>query len=231
MTSFIAQIVFHLSASNWPSLLHRLKARLANLITTTDENPDQTELRLLEWSNIDRSRLSQALQEISTIFLHIKRPAQMVVAATLRKAMWSFIECHQVEFQALIKSDRKIEGGADILFDMLQSMSDISSSSAARRTKVFYPLMAMLLVLCPDVLKRLAMGDMGSRSTGLLAKKQSFLESLRKGLHASKAFEACLVCYVDLVSAATRVSPSLESSGVRTLAPDILNDLKVNISK
>ena len=229
MTSCVAQIVFHLSASNWPTLLARLKSRLAYLTTTIDENPDQAEFRLLEWSNMDRIRLSQVLQEISSTFLHIKRPSQMVVATTLRRAIWSFIECHQIEFQGLIRSDRKIEGGAEILFDVLQSMSDISSSSAARRTKVFYPLMAMLLVLCPDMLKRLAMGEMGSRSTGLLAKKQNFLESLRKGLNASKAFEACLVCYVDLVSAATRVSPSLESSGIRSLAPDIQNDLKVSL--
>ncbi|ORX39325.1 putative ras GTPase activator [Kockovaella imperatae] len=226
MTSVIARIVFHLSSSNWPVLFTRIRSRIAHLTTTIEEHPDQTEIRLLEWSNISRVRLSQILQEISTTFMHIKRPAQITVAAVLRKAIWNFIEPHPAEFEALIQSERKIEGGADVLFDILQSMSDISSSSAARRTKVFYPLMAMLMVLCPDILKRIAMGDLGSKSAPGLTKKRNFMESLRKGLNTSKGIEACIVCYVDFVSAAHRVSPKLESCGVRTLIPDIQGDLK-----
>ena len=228
MTNLVARITFHLSASNWHVIFARVKSRISYLTTTIDESPDCTDLRLLEWANVNRPRLSQILQEASTSFLHIKRPAQVVMATMLRRAIWTFIDAHPLEFEGVIQSERKIEGGAEVLFDILYSMSDIASSSALRRTKVFYPLMAMLLVLCPDILKRIAMGDMGAKSSSVMAKKRSFLDTLRKGLGTSKGFEACIVCYVDLVSAASCVSPALESSGVRSLVPDIQGDLKVS---
>lgn len=224
MTKRTARVIFYLSASNWPLVLSRIKARVAHLTTTLEENPELFELRFLEWANVDATRLAQALQEISTPFLHVKRPAQTALASALRKAIWNWIDVYPAEYQALIEGTRKLDGNPDVLFDVLFSMSD--SSSTNKRQKVFYPLMAMLLVLSPDSLKRLAMGDI-SRGGSALSKKHSFLDSLRKGLSQSKSFEACAVCYVDLVRAAMCCSPRLESSGIRTLAPDLQNDLKV----
>lgn len=223
MTKRTARVIFYLSASNWPLVLSRIKARVAHLTTTLEENPELFELRFLEWANVDATRLAQALQEISTPFLHVKRPAQTALASALRKAIWNWIDVYPAEYQALIEGTRKLDGNPDVLFDVLLSMSDSSSSN--KRAKVFYPLMAMLLVLSPDSLKRLAMGDT-SRGGSAFAKKHSFLDSLRKGLSQSKSFEACAVCYVDLVRAAMCCSPRLETSGIRTLAPDLQNDLK-----
>jgi neurofibromin 1 len=225
MTKRTARVIFYLSASNWPLVLSRIKARVAHLTTTLEENPELFELRFLEWANVDATRLAQALQEISTPFLHVKRPAQTALASALRKAIWNWIDVYPAEYQALIEGTRKLDGNPDVLFDVLLSMSD--SSSTNKRAKVFYPLMAMLLVLSPDSLKRLALGDV-SRGGSALAKKHSFLDSLRKGLSQSKSFEACAVCYVDLVRAAMCCSPRLETSGIRTLAPDLQNDLKVS---
>ncbi|CAK9779949.1 putative ras GTPase activator [Cutaneotrichosporon oleaginosum] len=223
MTKRTARVIFYLSASNWPLVLSRIKARVAHLTTTLEENPELFELRFLEWANVDATRLAQALQEISTPFLHVKRPAQTALASALRKAIWNWIEVYPAEYQALIEGTRKLDGNPDVLFDVLLSLSD--SSSTNKRVKVFYPLMAMLLVLSPDSLKRLAMGDV-SRGGSALAKKHNFLDSLRKGLSQSKSYEACAICYVDLVRAAMCCSPRLETSGIRTLAPDLQNDLK-----
>ena len=228
MTRVTSRIVFFLSASNWPLVHARLIARIGYLTTTIEETPDLVELRLLEWSNLNRTRLGQILQDVSSSFLHVKRPSQVTIAGVLRRAIWSWIEVYPIEYETLVESNRKIEGGPDVLFDVLHSASDNSSSSNARRTKAFYPLMAMLLVVCPDIFKRAVMGDMGGRGLGGLSKKLSFIESLRKGISSSKGFEASAVCYVDIVRAGLSLPPRLESAGVRSILPDIQNDLKVS---
>lgn len=228
MEKTISRIVFILSTSDWPLILSRMKSRISHLTTTIEESPDFLDLRLLEWSNLNRNRLSQVLQEVSSTFLHIKRPAQISIALVLRRAIWNWIEVNPAELDALVESNRKIEGGADVLFDVLHSASDITSLSHARRTRAFYPLMTMLLVICPDMFKRAALGEAGSRGLGGLTKKLSFLESLRKGINSSKGFEACTICYVDIIRAAMSISPRLESCGVRSIVPDIQTDLRVS---
>lgn len=154
MTKFTARAVFYLSASNWPLISTQIKKRLHYLTTTIEDSPDLTELRLLEWSNVNQARLSQILSEISSAFSYIKRPAQITVATMLRKAIRNWITINPIEYEALIESGKRLEGGADALFDVLYSASDLGSSSSARRTKAFYPLMARLLVVCPDILRR-----------------------------------------------------------------------------
>lgn len=200
---------------------------MSHLTTTIEDSPDFVDLRLLEWSNLNRSRLSQVLQEISSTFLHVKRPAQISIAVVLRRAIWIWIDINPSELDVLIESNRKIEGGADVLFDVLHSASDPTSSSHAKRTRAFYPLMTMLLVICPDMLKRASLVESGGRGLGGLTKKLSFLESLRKGVNSSKGFEACTICYVDFLRAAMSISPRLENSGLRSITHDIQSDLRV----
>lgn len=223
ITKRAARVIFYLSASNWPLVLSRIKARIAHLTTTLEETPELFELRFLEWANVNASRLNQALQEISTPFLHVKRPAQTALASALRKAIWNWIDVNPAEYHGLIDGTRKFDGSPDVLFDVLLSMSD--STSTNKRGKIFYPLMGILLVLVPDSLKRIALGEIPRGST-VLTKKMSFLESLRKGLGQSKSFEACAVCYVDLVRAA--MSCHVDNSGIRLLVPDLQNDLRVS---
>lgn len=227
MSKYLSRITFHLSASNWPLVFSRIHGRIGYLTTTIEEQPDVVELRLLEWCNLNRSRLGQVIQEASSAFLHVKRPAQGAFAAMLREAIWVWIEVYPSEYAALIESNRKLEGNPETLFDILYSPADINLSGS-KRVQAFYPLMAMLLVVTPDVLKKVVMGDMGSRGNSAVSKKQSFLENLRKGgLSNSRAFEACTSVYVHLLWAAMSLPPRLEGSGARTIAVDIQGELKV----
>lgn len=228
MSRYTSRIIFSLSASNWPVVLGRLKARMLYLTTTIDENPDVVELRLLEWANMNRARLGQILQEVSNTFLHVKRPAQVALASMLRQAIWTWISAYPAEYESLVESNRKIEGTPDVLFDVLYSLFELGSSTSAKRARAIGPLMAMLLVLCPDILKRVTMGDMGPRGSNGLSKKSSFLESIRKGLASKKGLETCVACYVDIIRAAVAVNPRLASSGLLSLVPDIQNDVKVS---
>ncbi|OXB36317.1 neurofibromin 1 [Cryptococcus neoformans] len=225
MTKFTARAVFYLSASNWPLVSTQIKKRLHYLTTTIEDSPDLTELRLLEWSNVNQARLSQILSEISSAFSYIKRPTQITVATMLRKAIRNWITINPIEYEALIESGKRLEGGADALFDVLYSASDLGSSSSARRTKAFYPLMARLLVVCPDILRRVMARESTKGSSGL-SKKISYMDSFRKGLNSTKGFEACALSYIEFMSAGMAVSPRLETSAIRSLIHDIQNDLK-----
>lgn len=225
-THYLGQIIFYLSSSNWNLVFSRIRSRLAYLTTTIEDTPDLIELRLLQWSNLNRIRLCQLMQETSNVFLHIKRPSQIAFASVMHSAIWNWIDANPEEFDTLIGSERRIDGNPEALFDMLYSMSDFSSSNA-KRTAVFYPLLAMILVICPDLFKKVAVGESGGRSPGL-SKKYSFMESLKKGLSGSKGFEPSAACYVDFVKAAMRISPRHSSSGLRSLLPEVLQDLKVS---
>ena len=225
-TRYLGQIIFYLSSSNWHLVFSRVRSRLAYLTTTIEDMPDLIELRLLQWSNLNRVRLCQLMQETSNVFLHIKRPSQIAFASVMHSAIWNWIDANPEEFNILVGSDRRIDGNPEALFDMLYSMSDFSSSNA-KRTAVFYPLLAMILVICPDLFKKVVVGEPGGKSSGL-SKKYSFMESLKKGLSGSKGFEPSVACYVDFVKAAMRISPRHSNSGLRKLLPEVLHDLQVS---
>jgi neurofibromin 1 len=222
-------VVGYLTSSNWPLVMTRIRSRLSYLCTTIDEAPDLTDLYLVQWAHLDRTRLGQLIQEFSSSFLHVKRHAQGPVAGALRQTIWNWIDLFPEQYIALIESNRKIEGGPDVLFDGLYSASDISSSSAVQRTRAFYPLMAMLLVLCPDIARRIAMGE-SSRST-TTAKKASYFESLRKGLGTNRGFEACASSYVDVLGAAGRLGAQAEGCGLKAMVPEFESDLRVSAAR
>lgn len=225
MTKFTARLVFYLSASNWPLVFAQIKKRVHYLTTTIEDSPDLTELRLLEWSNVDQARLSQILAEISSTFSYIKRPAQITAATMLRKAIRNWININPIEYEALVESGKGLEGSADNLFDVLYSISDLGSSSNARRTKAFYPLMARLLVVCPDILRRVIARESTKGKSGL-SKKISYMDSFKKGLNSTKGFEACALSYIEFMSAGMALSPRLETSPIRGLIHDIQSDFK-----
>lgn len=60
--TFAGRIVYHLSASNWSAVFHRIRTKVHILSSTSDENPDIVDLKLMTYSVMDRSRLIQVLQ-------------------------------------------------------------------------------------------------------------------------------------------------------------------------
>ncbi|WRT69099.1 uncharacterized protein IL334_006083 [Kwoniella shivajii] len=223
ISKYTSRVIFYLSASNWQLVLSRLKIRIAYLQTTIEESPDITEIRLLEWSNLDRNRLSQTLQEISSSFLHVKRPAQLVIAASLRHGIWNWIKAHPMEYEMFIIGNKKMEGGVDTLFDALFSSSDSGfTSSNAKKTRSFYPLCIMLLLLMPDLFTKLVVSELASRTSPTV--HAALIDRLKKGLSSSKGIEISAVVHVDMIKAAMALSPKYESSGVRSLVHDIRAD-------
>lgn len=177
--------------------------------------------------------LSLTISELSSVFLHLKRAIQPTIASTLRLVLWNWIDNYPAEFLALVESNRKLEGGADVLFDTLHSLaeSDPSSSSSASmiRLKAIYPTMTVLLVVCPDVLKKAAIAEVtGGRLSPAVAKKVHFLETLRKAARSSKMAELVMACYVDLAKGALCLPDRMETTGLRSLLPEVRPDIKVS---
>jgi hypothetical protein len=61
IAKFVGRIVYHLSASNWNVVFHRLRNKIHYLAGSTEDNPDVIDLTLINHSALDRSRLVQVL--------------------------------------------------------------------------------------------------------------------------------------------------------------------------
>ncbi|KAG0019213.1 Ras GTPase activating protein ira2 [Podila clonocystis] len=210
------RILFYISASNWPIVFARLKARVQHLSTTNDEWPETAELKLLETASLNQRRLGQVLTELRSSFLHLKRSAQTVMANVLHKAIWNWIEVFPSEFVHLCQTQKRMEGEPHILFDICHSLATDN-----KRRAVFWPLQTMLLILCPDILLNAAMTDARNN----LSKKAQFLEALKKSLRNKSLMDIAARCYVDVCKASTYVSKN-DTSALRHIVPEIENELK-----
>lgn len=56
-----SRVVFYVSASNWPMMFGKIKARILYLSATMDENPEAADMRLLECSALNAKRLSMVM--------------------------------------------------------------------------------------------------------------------------------------------------------------------------
>ncbi|KAG0375555.1 MAG: hypothetical protein J3R72DRAFT_528012 [Linnemannia gamsii] len=210
------KILFYISASNWPIVFARLKARIQHLSTTNDDWPETAELKLLETASLNQRRLGQVLTELRSSFLHLKRSAQTVMGQVLHKAIWNWIETFPSEFVLLCQTQKRMEGEPHILFDICHSIATDN-----KRRIHFWPLQTMLLILCPDILLN-AMND-DDRSNQ--SKKAQFLAALKKSLRNKSLMEISGLCYVDICKASTYVSKN-DTSALRHLVPEIENELK-----
>jgi len=61
VAKFAGRIVYHLSASNWTVVFHRLRSKIHFLASNSELNPDTVDLHLMSHSALDRQRLLQVL--------------------------------------------------------------------------------------------------------------------------------------------------------------------------
>ncbi|RKO83688.1 hypothetical protein BDK51DRAFT_27542, partial [Blyttiomyces helicus] len=114
------RILYYLSASNWSVVFTRVKARLLYLAQTGMTAPGQdvpmereagdlTELRFLEWCNLNRARLGMVIGELASLSKTFSKRAQFLAAIIIRRAIWNWIESYPLEFLALCQSQKKME--------------------------------------------------------------------------------------------------------------------------
>ena len=132
---YAGRIVYHLSASNWQAVFDRIRTKVHFLSSTSEDNPDTVDLRLMTHSAMDRNRLVQVLQGLSplrfffslliaslvlsSLLVNMKREAQAAVARPLRRAIWNWIDLFPDEFNEALRSRGRMEGAPERTFDLL----------------------------------------------------------------------------------------------------------------
>jgi neurofibromin 1 len=162
-------------------------------------------------------KLFYGYAEFCNSFSSLKKSSQLIVAAILRRAIWGWIETYPGEFMQLCQSQKKLEGGPDVLFEICLSLADTT-----RKKAILWPLQTMLLILCPDILYSSANPD-GHRNMN--TKKTLFLATLKNSLKPGRMAELAAICYVDICKAATYVAKS-DASALRHIVPDVENELR-----
>ncbi|KAI8373844.1 hypothetical protein BD560DRAFT_393755 [Blakeslea trispora] len=213
----MSRVIAYLSASNWSVVFSKIRMRIIYLSTTTDENPDSSDMRFLECCSLNSRRLSTILAEMCSTFPSLRKSAQLIVAAILRRAIWGWIEMYPGEFMQLYQSQKKLEGGPDVLFDICLSLADTT-----RKKAILWPLQTMLLLLCPDFVTALSKADTNSKNC---SKKTVFLATLRSSLKPGRMAELAAICYVDICKAATYL-PKTEVYSIRNIVPEVENELR-----
>jgi hypothetical protein len=118
----------------------------------------------------------------------------------------------------LCQSQKRLEGGPDVLFEICASLADTT-----RKKAIIWPLLTMLLILCPDILYSISTPEGSSRNVN--TKKTVFLATLKSSLKPGRMAELAAICYVDICKAATYVSKT-DASALRHIVPDVENELR-----
>jgi hypothetical protein len=143
VSKFAGIVIYHISASNWPVVFERVRAKIRALEKVErGAMPDTIDLQLMTQCALDRSRLVQLLQgmihmirgipscrwlmenlthlaEVSSLYLSMKRDAQIVLAVPLAAAVWHWIDLYPEEFSDSVAAPRRLEGAPERVFDLI----------------------------------------------------------------------------------------------------------------
>eukprot|EP01113_Clastostelium_recurvatum_P009144 TRINITY_DN1436_c0_g1_i2.p1 TRINITY_DN1436_c0_g1~~TRINITY_DN1436_c0_g1_i2.p1 ORF type:complete len:2696 (+),score=879.69 TRINITY_DN1436_c0_g1_i2:238-8325(+) len=211
-------LLFQLSASNYEVVFSKILETLHTISIGKESEDVLNQLMLLEYFNLNSKRLSELVDRINKYIAHFRKERQqLLLAQTLRKAIWNWIGNYPMEFVGLCQSGARLPGPADQIFDIVDGWAKKASVK-----NVFWPVQTMLFILCPDVMLKVILNKEKTNDTTL---KEKFLESLKSALKTGKVADAAAVCYVDICKAATFVSKS-DMSALRYLVPSIELELR-----
>lgn len=202
--SFTRGIVEYISFSNWSRVLEYLKLSLraahpvaGNTVQTNnvldDDRSALITLRLISSFWVDSRKLSIVIQELCGSFLHLRKAFQTTVAIVLPLLITRWLERNPEEFIDLHSMHKRLDGGAETLFDMSNTMFD-----GGRRKSLLFPFQTSLLFLLPDVFE--VASNMRDVKSSSISKKVSFLEMLRKSLRNRN--EAAIFCLTSVLRVA-----------------------------
>ncbi|RPD66792.1 hypothetical protein L226DRAFT_452976 [Lentinus tigrinus ALCF2SS1-7] len=228
IAKYTGRIVYHLSASNWLVVLNRIRQRIHGLAGTSEPDPDTVDLQLITYSALDRTKLVQSLQELSSSLINLKKDAQIPVSIALRTAIWNWIELCPDEYNDALFSHRRLEGAPERVFDLLYDLQESSRDKAGA-----WPTLAVLLCISHDRLKGEFETSLGQK--GAYRKDRNITELMMKNLtYSSKFSEVAIVCAVDICRAASRVRPHPDGENEAPLiatAFDVAHELKMTLLK
>jgi neurofibromin 1 len=194
-------ILEFISASNWIYVLEHVKSTLKGIrstfpsqglgsqggIAAEEDKIGLVTLQLVACFWVDGRKLGQIIQEFCGIFLHLRKPFQYTLAIIVPLLITRWLDQNPEEFVQLHVEQKRLDGGADTLFDMTNTMVDSGKWKAA-----LYPFQNALLFLLPDVFQ--VASNMRDAKSSSMIKKVAFLEGLRKALRNRNPTAAyCLI--------------------------------------
>jgi neurofibromin 1 len=225
-------IIEFLSASNWTYVLEHLKLTLRGIRTaylplgaapgvqtlalTDDDRNALITLRLIASLWVDARKLGVVIQELCSSFLHLRKHFQNTIAIMLPLLITRWLEQHPEEFVDLHVMHKRLEGGADTLFDITNSIVD-----SARWKAVLHPFQTSLLFLLPDVFE--VASSMRDAKSSSMIKKVTFLEGLKKALRNKNS--AAAYCLISLLRVARHFKHDSDSA-LLCYALDIQDEIR-----
>ena len=226
----VKTVVEYVTASSWTPSFEYLRSIFHGIRTTAApsmgsdaaralQEADRTALatlRLLGSFWVDGTKLSLIIQEICSSYLHFRRSYQNVISIVAPLLIHRWIDRHPEEFVQLHHFQRRLDGGADTLFDMTQTVTDNS-----RRRSLLFPLQSSLLFLLPDVFE--VASNLKEAKSSSMMKKIALLDALRKALRNGN--EQAAWCLVSLLRAARHFDIESDSALV-SYAMDVQDEVR-----
>ncbi|RGP66620.1 neurofibromin 1, partial [Fusarium sporotrichioides] len=230
MDTHIKTVTEYVTTSSWTAAFDYLRNVIYSIRTSIVTQPGVSApgsfqdaeraalvvLRLLSFFWVDGPKLGQVIQEICSSFLHFRKPYQNTIAVVSPLLIMRWLDRFPKEFVQLHQLHKRLDGGADTLFDMAQAATD-----NGRRRGLFYPLQTTLLFLLPDVFE--VASNMREAKSSSMAKKVSFLEGLRKA--SRNRNEQAAYCLVSLLRAARHFDVESDSALV-SYALDVQDEVR-----
>lgn len=185
-----------------------------------DERAALVLLRMVAYFWVDSQKLGQVVQELCSSFLHFRKNFQNTVAIVAPLLISRWIDRFPGEFVQLHIAHKRLDGGADTLFDMSHTVVD----SGKRRAQL-YPLQMSLLFLLPDVFE--VASNLREAKGGSLSKKAGFLDTLRKSLRNRNEQAAyCLVALLRVARHFDAESDSALEAALLSFAMDVQDEVR-----
>ncbi|KAJ2753538.1 Ras GTPase activating protein ira2, partial [Coemansia nantahalensis] len=193
-----------LSAANWSMALQRAKTCLYLLLSRSDDAVDLTDIRLLEYATMDITRMAQLIEAFAEAFPRVKPAEQLKLALVLRRVIWSFVMRCGGTFLDMHRSMlRPPTNRIEQLMDAIRGVIDAHTRPSAH--PVYYQLMVMLLMLCPDLVA-IAVEHVVEHSEGRedgCSKNARFISRLQQQLISRDVPESAVLGAQELQHAAT----------------------------
>nr|XP_033778429.1 neurofibromin isoform X3 [Geotrypetes seraphini] len=214
-------VLFSLSSNNFNAVFSRISTRLQELTVCSEENVDIHDIELMQYINVDCSKLKRLLQEAAFKFKALKKVAQLGVINSLEKAFWNWVENYPDEFTKLYQRPQTdMADCAEKLFDQVDSFAESTKRKAA-----VWPLQIILLVLCPEIIQEISKDVVDDSKIN----KKLFLENLRKALAvhggSRQLTDSAVIACVKLCKASTYINWE-DHSVIFHLVQSMVIDLK-----
>lgn len=183
---------------------------------TEEDKAAMVALRLLGFFWVDGQKLGLVIQEICSSFLHFRRIFQSTIAVVLPMVITGWLDRYPHEFVQQHTQHKRLDGGADTLFDMAHALGD-----GGRRKGALVALQTTLLFLLPDVFE--VASNLREAKSNSIIKKTTFLEGLRKALRNRN--EQAAYCLVSLLHASRHFEPE-DDAALVSFALDIQDEVK-----